>query len=793
MDYRAREYTNGAFAAEEEAMARGPRSRDRSSEPTSWVPVGLFPPAAVGPATDGEMVELQERTSSNGEEEFYQHGRQYSSFTQTLLRELPSRAPTGGRTLRRRRGSGSDVAYNTLRSVHSYGGTIRGAIDIARFGDDVDAVVDEIQRGEGDMVDANLARQVELNTLRELERPLSYKRQVKQRLEQRDRQQSRRIGFWTQLSSNFHYSLVQVGRAFSDAFEFVKLWKGHLQRLRGQLGSGVATYFEFLESLFYLNLFTMLAVVGFLMTPQLLLRTHEPREAFASAVGVFVNQTPPGMTAYSGNQPFHFGNLFTGQGWLNTTELYYGFYYRADVALFGGLVYSMPRAYFFTVTICLALQLAFLAVVTARLYRSNFIDASSVSRNVFFNKVLCSWDFSIASEKMAGLRHNAIYNELREMTCDLVRKQRSLVPEDGQPPGPGKMVWAIRCLVNSVIAGTLVGVGFLTRYLLQQQQNVSPGFLRVAAFAVVVTVLVYLLPFAFSALAQLELYGQLRYQVYVTLARTIVLEAVILGVTISFWLDKQTGKQCWESELGQVIYQLVIMEFIFTLVLSLLGEFVRNQLFRAGLTRIGRPKFELASNTMFLVYSQTLVWLGLYFSPLITVIGTVKLFCSFYVKKFSCLSSCEPAANSWRAAQTRTVFQLVAFVSMMAAMAAVGVVVFKVRSSSSCGPFQDLSQPWQVVTDIVDQWNDQLVYYLSYITSPGFAVYVILILCILVYFGRNRARIQQRRVTALRGQLLLEAQDKRLLLRMIDEQSRKLRDSGDDSHAAQSSSDQYAR
>ena len=50
---------------------------------------------------------------------------------------------------------------------------------------------------------------------------------------------------------------------------------------------------------------------------------------------------------------------------------------------------------------------------TARLYRANFIDASSMSRNVFFNKVLCSWDFSIASEKMASLRHNAIYNELR--------------------------------------------------------------------------------------------------------------------------------------------------------------------------------------------------------------------------------------------------------------------------------------------------------------------------------------------------------------------------------------------
>ena len=56
------------------------------------------------------------------------------------------------------------------------------------------------------------------------------------------------------------------------------------------------------------------------------------------------------------------------------------------------------------------------------------------------------------------------------MTCDLVRKQRTLAPEEGQQSGPGKMVWAIRLLVNSVITGSLVGVGFLTRFLLQQQQ-----------------------------------------------------------------------------------------------------------------------------------------------------------------------------------------------------------------------------------------------------------------------------------------------------------------------------------
>ena len=63
------------------------------------------------------------------------------------------------------------------------------------------------------------------NTLRELERPLAYKRQVKQRLSQRDRRQGRRIGLWTQLTSSLHYKLVQVGyRRGSNVFPMAGCW-----------------------------------------------------------------------------------------------------------------------------------------------------------------------------------------------------------------------------------------------------------------------------------------------------------------------------------------------------------------------------------------------------------------------------------------------------------------------------------------------------------------------------------------------------------------------------------------
>ena len=58
------------------------------------------------------------------------------------------------------------------------------------------------------------------------------------------------------------------------------------------------------------------------------------------------------------------------------------------------------------------------------------------------------------------------------MTCDLLRRQRPLSasdPSPAAPPGPGRLIWAVRLLVNLTITGSLVGVGFLTWFLLEQQ------------------------------------------------------------------------------------------------------------------------------------------------------------------------------------------------------------------------------------------------------------------------------------------------------------------------------------
>ena len=48
---------------------------------------------------------------------------------------------------------------------------------------------------------------------------------------------------------------------------------------------------------------------------------------------------------------------------------------------------------------------------------------------------------------------------------------------------------------------------------------------------------------------------------------------------------------------------------------------------------VEEPQFDIPRSTMFLIYSQTLVWTGAYFSPLLSLVGSVKLVIMFYVRK----------------------------------------------------------------------------------------------------------------------------------------------------------------
>lgn len=65
----------------------------------------------------------------------------------------------------------------------------------------------------------------------------------------------------------------------------------------------------------------------------------------------------------------------------------------------------------------------------------------------------------------------------------------------------------------------------------------------------------------------------------------------------------------------------------------------------------GKQSFAVPFNVLDLVYSQTVSWVGLYYCPLLPLIGTVTLTATFYIKKvvdvFRFLSVCSRCLVMW--------------------------------------------------------------------------------------------------------------------------------------------------
>ena len=68
------------------------------------------------------------------------------------------------------------------------------------------------------------------------------------------------------------------------------------------------------------------------------------------------------------------------------------------------------------------------------------------------------------------------------------------------------------------------------------------------------------------------------------------LYSIVLGGLLWFWTQTLQGSsevpRCWENKMGQEIYELVIMDFIMTLIDSFFTDFLRSVLVKVLMNKI---------------------------------------------------------------------------------------------------------------------------------------------------------------------------------------------------------------
>ena len=206
-----------------------------------------------------------------------------------------------------------------------------------------------------------------------------------------------------------------------------------------------------------------------------------------------------------------------------------------------------------------------------------------------------------------------------------------------------------------------------------QEKGVFDDF-KVALF---VSGSVFLLPYFFALLSKyVEVYELARHRNYVNMFRSFMVCITALVVLMVNYFGDGKPTKCWEKKFGQEMYRLTIMFPFFMIFLPLLLEFATHQLYKLPQLKalIVQPEFDIGLNTTYLIFGQNVMWLGIYFSPLLPAISSFILWLTFYVRRFS-LTFNQSTYNPWRAASTPSILLGCTFITQLGTLMAFFVVI----------------------------------------------------------------------------------------------------------------------
>ncbi|XP_076001695.1 transmembrane channel-like protein 7 [Genypterus blacodes] len=560
----------------------------------------------------------------------------------------------------------------------------------------------------------------------------------------------RTIGNWESWKRSQSISRRRVWDNLRGALSSLLPWRHTLHKIEGRFGVGVKAYFVFLRYLIYLNLLYCAFIASFILVP-----TTVYGQGFSSD-----------LLSFGDNDSAL--DFILGTGFLERSPVFYGFYTRGSLCL---PCLNTPLLYLTGILSILFLSLIMVVRRTMVGYKQTWMLGKSYSMNLSF-KILCGWDFTIRDRAGATLKRCFIRNDLKlfleEKSFSLRQAQRTLTQRAG--------LYCLRFVLNLLVLFLLGGAFYLIYFATVTSQSMSKmdGHHRLVSLLFeylppfTITLVNLFLPHIFRKISTFEDYS-FTMQVNATLVRSIFLKLASLGIYL-FFLFSTDNPKCWENHFGKEMYKLCIFNFLAMFCSAFLFEYPRKLLQESYpsscLARLsGKQHFLIPFNVLDLVHNQTVSWVGVYYCPLLPLIGMVTLVATFYIKKFVVLRCCAAEQRMFRASSSSVLFHLMLLLGLLMAVASLGFNLYQLSLSSSCGPFGNGQTVFNVTSVCVNSLPRPAQKTLRYLSSEAFALSLILAEIILLTSCVSRQQANQKAIERLKDMLIMTSSDKRFLVK----------------------------
>ncbi|RWS08508.1 transmembrane channel-like protein 3 [Dinothrombium tinctorium] len=224
-------------------------------------------------------------------------------------------------------------------------------------------------------------------------------------------------------------------------------------------------------------------------------------------------------------------------------------------------------------------------------------------------------------------------------------------------------------------------------------------------------------------------------------------------------LRKNLSDLCWETSFGQELTKLTVMDLgVLALTNVLIGDFLRALIVRSATNRInlqsnrycnhracffwdleqkfpGYSDFQIAENIVHLANNQGMVWLGMFFSPGLPAINTIKLCVLMYLRSWAVLSCNIPHETVFKASGSNNFYCALLLLMLFICTLPVGYAIVWLEPSWHCGPFSDYDRMYHVFTRYLESKLPNTVNrVIEYLTSPGAVIPLILLLVLIIYY-----------------------------------------------------------